>query len=283
MKVLIAGNPTRGKQWEKYLRKNSSVSEVIITSEVQGEKVDAIVLLDDSPANLTNLLMLIRQGYPVYLVSHLSTDTDMLQKIYHASEEANISVQFSHWSSFTSMTRWVRKHLNSAPRFIDIRKHELGRSVPDQNRFRQAWIDELAFILSLQRSSVQQVSVQPIQLQAHRIGLHITIRFENSTLAALHYMAIASEDYHKRFIQAENSLFICDSSTNKATYYSSAGDNNQLMNAEHRSFQSTFTAEISLDYFIRSIKTYKPSGFTSSTALQTARLAQEIDDQLRRA
>ncbi|CAN5233550.1 hypothetical protein BH23BAC3_BH23BAC3_06950 [soil metagenome] len=282
MKVLIAGNPTRGKQWEIYLRKRSSVTEVIVTPEFQDEAVDAIVLLNDSPSKLILLLNIIRQGYPVYLVSHLSTEVDTLQKIYHAAEESNVSVQFSHWASFSTMTRWVNKNLGSAPRFIEFRKQERGRTIPTTDRFRQTWVDELAFITSLQKSSVQHITAHAIKLKGQPIGVYFMLRFDNGAVASMHYTGVSTTDYHERIIQSENSVFICDILNQKATRYTTS-DDSKLLNADHQSFDSSTTAENSLEYFIRSIKTHKPSGFSSSTALQTARLANKIDDLLKRS
>lgn len=282
MKVLIAGNPTRGKQWEIYLRKRFLVSEVIVTPEFQGEAVDAIILLNDSSSKLTHLLNIIRQGYPVYLVSHLSTDVDTLQKIHHASEESNVSVQFSHWASFSSMTRWVKKNLYSGPRFIEIRKQERGRTIPEPDRFRQTWVDEIAFITSLQESSVQQINAHAIKLKGQSIGVWFMLRFDNGAVASMHYLGVSTNDYHERIIQSENSVFICDILIQKATQYTSSGDSN-LLYADHKSFDASTTAENSLEYFIRSVKTHKPSGYSSSTGLQTARLANKIDDLLKRS
>lgn len=282
MKVLIAGDPTRGIQWEKYLRERSSITEVIVTSELQDESVDAVVLLDDSPAKLTNLLNIIRKGFPVYLVSQLSTDTNMLQKIHHASEESNVSVQFSHWASFSALTRWLKKNLESDPRFIEIRKHERGRTLPEPIKFRQTWLDELAFITSLQKSSVQQITAHPIQLHRHRVGVHLTFRFDNGAVASIQFMSISSADSYQRLIHSASSVFMCDLLKQKVTRYSILADSN-LLNAEHQTFDSSSTAENSLEYFIRSVKTHKPSGFTSSAALQTSRLANKVDDLLKRA
>jgi len=282
MKVLIAGNPERGKQWEKYLRKRQTVKEVVVTPRYHDETTDAVILLDDSPDNLNKVLHIMHRGIPAYLVSKLPAEIQTLQKIQHASEEAGVCVQFSHWASFSSMTRWVKQKLGTGSRFIDIQKQDRGRSIPKSDHFRHGWMDELAFILSLQKRSVQNITVQPIQLQKKLIGVHILLRFDNSDLAALMYMGVAAAHRHERMIQNESSMFVCDIISQKGSRYSTSNDN-KLLNADHQSFDASVTAENSLDSFFRSIKSHKPSGFSASQALQTARLANQVDDILARA
>lgn len=281
MKVLIAGNPTRGKQWEKYLRKRPSVKEVVVTSGFQGEAVDAIILLDDSPGNLTHLLHIIRQEISVYLVSQLPADAEVLQKIHHTAEEAGVTVQFSHWASFSPMARWVKNGLGTGSHFINIQKQEHGRSIPKSDHFRRGWMDELAYVISLQDSSVQNISAQAIHLQKQMIGVHIMLRFDNSDVATIRYLGISSADHHERLIQSGNSIFICDILTQKCTRYSTSNKSN-LLNADYQSFDATATAENSLDSFFRSIKSGIPNVFSSRQALQTARLANQVDEILAR-
>lgn len=282
MNVLIAGDPRRGKQWEKYLRKRPSVRQVIVTSEFRDEPTDAVVLLDDSSEKLIKVLHIIHKGIPVYLVSHLTTDLHALQKIYHASEEANVSVQFSHWSSFSSLTRWIKMNLDSAPRYIEIRKHERGRTIPVQEHYRQTWLDELAYIITLQKSSVQQLYAHPVQLQNQKAGIHVSLRFDDGSVASVQYLGVSSANTHERLIQSDTSFFICDALNHTATRYSSA-DHVKLLKTEHQTFDSSSTAENSLVYFLRSVKTYKTSGFSAADALHTARLAHKIDNLLKRA
>lgn len=277
MKVLIAGNPTRGIQWEKYLRKRPTVKEVIVTSGFQDEAVDAVILLDDTPGNLTHLLHIVRQSIPVYFVSRLPADAEALQKIHHASEEAGVAVQFSHWSSFSSMTRWVKNGLGKGSRFIEIQKQDKGRIIPESDHFRRGWMDELAFVISLQNSSVQNLSVQPIQLQNRLIGVHILLRFDNSDVATIRYLGISARDHHERLIQSDTSMFMCDILKQTCTRYTPT-NNSSLLNAETQSFDATTTAENSLDSFFRSVKSGKPCSFSSFEALQTAQLANKVDE-----
>ncbi|NBC26326.1 MAG: hypothetical protein GVY08_05665, partial [Bacteroidetes bacterium] len=81
MKLLVAGDKIRGKQWEKYLRKKLSVTEVTLTTDLQNPAADAVVLLNESPGTLHKLLTLVQKGMPVYLVSSLPTDVGFLQKL----------------------------------------------------------------------------------------------------------------------------------------------------------------------------------------------------------
>ena len=282
MKLVIAGDIDRGKQWEKYLRERASVREVIVTPEFRDEETDAVVLLNDSPFGLTKVIQIIKKGYPVYLVSRLPTDIEELKKVYHASEEANVSVQFSHWTSFSSITRYMRKYISSGPQFIEIRKADRGRTVPPPDKFRQAWVDELALIVTLQNSSVQQITAKPVKLQNLTAGIHLSIRFDSGSVATIQYMAVSPAESYERTVQSNNSLFVCDILAQKTTRYA-AENGSSLLQAEHKTFDSTDTALNSLDYFIRSVKTRKPSGFSALNALQTARLASRIDELIKKA
>jgi len=282
MKFLIAGEAERGQQWERYLRKKESVTEVIVTPVYQGESVDGIVLLDESDSRLDTLLELIRNGVPSYLVSTLPLDTKKLQVIFHASEESNVSVQFSHWPSFSPMTRWVRKNLSETPLLVDIRKTVRGRTFPDPNRFLSAWIDEVAFILSLQTSSIQHITALPVRFREKDLGLHLTLRFDNGSVGSLHYLSVSGSESHQRVIQSKSSLITCDVDTQKAICYK-PGEDFKLLNSVNASFDPSETAEISLDAFIRSIKTHKQSGFSALQVLRLAQLKDRITAQLIRA
>lgn len=282
MKVLVAGDITRGEQWETYLRSRPSVSEVIVASEFRGEAVDAVILLDQSPNRLQILLELVKKICPVYLVSPLPDDRGMLQKVYHASEEAGVPVQFSHWSSYSSMSRWIRKHLGSAPRYINIRKHVRNRSIPDREDFRRAWRDELAVITSFQKSTVQQITAHPIQLSNERIGIHCTIRFDNGAVGVLNYLGVSPSESHQRTFQNRDTLIQCDILSQKSTRYTPI-KNSSVLNSDHCSFDLHDSAENSVDSFIRSVKSDKPGAFSIADALQNARVADQIEEFLNRA
>jgi len=282
MKVLIAGDPVRGKQWEKYLRKKHAVHEVIIAKDADNSEPDAVVLLDDSTHNLEHLLKLIRRGIHTYLVSALPTNADQLKTIYHASEEANVSIQFSHWASFSPMTRWTMKNSTKIPRFTEILKSDLGRTLPDPIHFRQLWIDEVAYVLTLHQSTIQQIAAHPLSIKNRRAGIYISIRFINGSVASIRYLGISVRDQHERIIQAEHSIIQCNIIRQKATLYT-VSNRDKLLDAEHLSFDTSATADNSLEYFLRSVKTYKSSGFSVHTALQTARAVRRIDEELSKA
>ncbi|NBC05090.1 MAG: hypothetical protein GVY20_15505 [Bacteroidetes bacterium] len=282
MKLLVAGDKVRGMQWEKYLRKKFSVTEVTLATDLQNSAVDAVVLLNESPGTLHKLLSLVQKGMPVYLVSSLPTDVGFLQKLYHTSEEANVSVQFSHWASFSPMTRWIRKNINKAPRYIEIIKNDHGRTLPEPHRFKQSWVDELAFLVSLVESSVQSIIAHPLTIDQKKAGIYISVRFDNGSISSVRYMSLSVVEQHERIIQTDNSIFRCNITGQNATHYFSSSSPS-LMEAKHQTFNPSVTAENSLEYFLRSIKTHKASGFSASLALQTARLARRVEDQIRRS
>lgn len=280
MKILIAGDTTRGKQWERYLRKSVSVTEVVVSSAAQNEKADAIILLDNSASNLDNLLGLIRKGNSVFLVSDLPLQIQQLERIYHTSEESNVSVQFSHWPSFTEMTRWVRKKVQNIPLLIDIQKTFKNRSLPDPMQVKMGWADELAFLLTLQKNHVLNTSVLPIQINNKFAGIHLTLRFNSGAIGSLRYFTIAPSETHQRVIHSRNSICYCNVQENTATNYSTGMDSYSILDSKVLTFDPKTTVHHSIDAFIRSLKTHKPSGFSAADALQTARLVKKINSQM---
>jgi len=174
-----------------------------------------------------------------------------------------------------------KKRPGKGPLFIDIQKQAKGRTIPESGHLRHGWMDELAYVISLQNSSVQNISAQPIQLQNQLIGIHLMLRFDNSDVATIRYLGISDSGRHERLIQSGNSMFICDVLAQKSTRYTKSTEG-MLLNAGHQRFDASTTAEISLDSFFRSIKSGKPGGFSSAQALQTARLAGQVDEIIAR-
>lgn len=275
MKILVAGEPARAKQWEKYLREINSVQKVILSQTVSEESVDAVILLSDKPDNLDQLIRILQKGYPVYLVSKLPLDLKKLQQIYNISEEANVSVQFSHWPSLSAMTHWVRKRINNNPRLIQIHKYFRGRQIPDDDWVTHQWTEEIAYIFSLKNSTVQNISSFPIKLNRHLTGIQVMIRFDNASVASLHFLAVGDKDQHERIIYSKNSIIQCDLRSQKTACHTPE-ENSNILKAEHGSFDPADTAPQSVEYFIRSVKTYRESGFSASKALQTARSVKKI-------
>lgn len=275
MKILVAGEPARARQWEKYLREINSVRQVILSRTVSEESVDAVILLNDKSENLDQLIHILQKGYHAYLVSKLPLNIKKLQQIYNISEEANVSVQFSNWPSLSAMTHWTKKRLKDNPRLIQIRKYYCGRRIPDDDWMSHQWTDELAYIFSLQNSTVQNISAFPIKLKKHLTGIQIMIRFDNASVASLHFLAVGDNDQHERIIYSNNAFIHCNIQSQKTICYT-PDEKSNILKVEHGSFDPADTAPQSAEYFIRSVKMYKESGFSASKALQTARAATKI-------
>lgn len=275
MKILVVGEPARAKQWEKYLRGINSVQQVVLSQTVSEESVDAVILLTDKPDKLDQLIRILQKGYHAYLVSKLPLHIKKLQQIYNFSEEANVSVQFSHWPSLSAMTHWTKKRLKENPRLIQIRKYFRGRRIPDDDWMSHQWTDELAYIFTLQNSTVQNISAFPIKIKKRLIGIQIMIRFDNASVASLHILAVGDKDQHERIIYSNNAVIQCNIQSQKAICYTPV-ENTNILKVEHGSFDPADTAPQSAEYFIRSVKMYKESGFSASKALQTARAATKI-------
>ncbi len=70
-------------------------------------EVDACFLVDESEQNLDILLEGIQLGLHCFLISRQPTDTQKLEKIYRATKEAGVQVQFSHWPTLAPATQWM--------------------------------------------------------------------------------------------------------------------------------------------------------------------------------
>ena len=281
MKIAIVGIRERAAAWEKHLRKLTIVEEVVITGEIPDEKEFTVVLLiDDSPESLERLLQSVRLGNHTYLISRIPSDSQLLEKIYHSSEESGVNVQFSHWPSMAESMNWIRQQV-SKPDLIQIKKEStpLNYRVMEELDFEFDWMDELALIIKWLGGNIHRYEVKPIRLHNQFLGLNLTLRYENSAVASLQYLGAAASETHQRIFSNNIIVADCDVIHQKVRLHTL----NELnkVSVKEKKFDPSDTAEWSVVQFIKSIQLGQPTLFSPYDALQTARAFEKINSLIK--
>ncbi|NBC65148.1 MAG: hypothetical protein GVY07_05710 [Bacteroidetes bacterium] len=276
MKFAIVGERERASAWEKHLRKLTTVKEVTITTSLSNSAgLDALLLIDDTKDNLHRLLNSVKAGNHTYLISKLPTDKALLEKLYHVSEEAHVNVQFSHWPSMSESMNWIHKEIPK-PELIQIKKE----SVPLNNRvlshedFLHNWVDELALIIKWMGGNIHRYEVKPIIVDSNYLGLTITLRFENASLASMQFLATAERELHQRIFSNRSLMANCDVTEQKVKLY--RGNNGDRLTIQEKKFDPSDTAEWSIMQFIKSIQLEQETVFSPYQALRTANALDQI-------
>ena len=276
MKIAIVGEKERATAWEKHLRKLSIVKEVVITNNLAGsDDTDTVLLIDDSKENLLHLLNSIRAGNHTFLISKLPTDPEMLEKVYHASQEAEVNVQFSHWPSLSESDHWIKQQV-SKPNLIQIKKEAIpiNYRVTDIEDFEHSWIDELALIIKWLGGNIHRIEVKPIILGEHPLGLAISLRFENAAVASIQFLATTDKENHQRIFSNKNVMTDFDVIRQKVRIHK-VNDLGRIA-IQEKVFDPSDTAEWSVVQFIKSIQLKQPTLFSPYDALLTANSAKKI-------
>lgn len=270
MKIAIVGERQRASAWEKHLRKLSVVKEVTITNSLSDNSgLDGVLLIDDSKDNLQRLLHSVRGGNHTYLISKLPADKPLLEKLYHTSEEAHVNVQFSHWPSLSKSMNWIQKEVLK-PDLIQIKKEiiPINNRVPTRDDFHHQWIDELALVIKWMGGNIHRYEVKPIIVEDHFLGLDITLRFENASLASMQFLAMAEKEIHQRIFSNRKVMADCDITKQKVRMY--RRNNMDRLAIQEKKFDPSDTAEWSVVQFIKSIQLQQETIFSPYDALQTA-------------
>lgn len=280
MKIAIIGEKSRAKAWEKHLRQLATVQEVIISPSLINDPVDTCILIDDTPKKLHLLHDAIRSGHHSYLVSQLPLDTEMIEKIYHTSEEAKVHVQFSHWPSHSPSTQWIKQQIEK-PEITQIKKDLTSESYSNSNRaFEQHWMDEIAFIIKFHSTGVQSIIAKPVRSSDYWTGLQVVIQFDDGSVADLQFSTVAKNDHHQRL--TSSGKVIIDTDVNKQKARKITINQNGRVEVSEKSFDASETAELSVQNFIKAIQLNKKSEFSAYDALQTVRIYNKIVSHLNR-
>jgi hypothetical protein len=277
MKIAIVGEKERAVAWEKHVRKLSVVKEVIITTSLSVQTdCNAVLLIDDSSENLQRLLHSVKAGNHTYLISKLPMQTEPLESVHQASEEAGVNVQFSHWPSISEAMNWISCHVKK-PDLLQIKKESVPRNyrVIDIEDFTRDWTDEVALVAKWMGGNIHRYEVKPVILHNIPLGLNITLRFTNSAVASIQYLASSEKVRHQRIFSNRDMMADCDMITQKVRLHK-VNDLKRIA-IQAKVFDPADTAEWSVVQFIQSIEMRQPTLFTTYDALTAARTVEKIN------
>jgi len=282
MKIGIVGSADRAVAWEKHLRPHQSVSEVTITARLaEVGEVDACLLLDDTP-DLTKLLNAVKSGYHTFYVAPLPTQTSKVRKVYHAAQEANVLLQFSHWPTLAPASKWMAKKVET-PSFMQIRR-EISHSKHKQSAhpLEYYWMDELAFCLRWINGSVHHIDLNTIKLsKEHIYGLHILLRFENGSTANI-YLNIASDNSQHHRLAADH-LFMMDCDVLAQHVRIGEEKNGEHLFFDKNYFDASKAAELAVQDFIKAVQLNRPTIYNGYHLLEFTKTADKVRKRLNRA
>lgn len=280
MKIGIVGSAERVVAWEKNLRPHQSVSEVIIARTLEDlGKVDACILIDDSETQLETLTKAVKSGLHSFLVSKLPLDTSQIEKIYHASEESNVTVQFSHWPSLAPASQWMSQKIPK-PRFIHIVR-EISHTDFMERSFDldYFWIDELALCIKWIDGATHQIDVKRADLNINRGGaIHLFVRFDSGATAGIFVSTASAENYHKRVVSDQSYILDCDV-LNQSVRAGQSNDEGHLF-FEKKMFDSTRAAELASTQFLKAIQLRKSTPFGVYDLLKTLNVIDKINRKI---
>lgn len=283
MKIGIVGPADRAIAWEKHLRPHRSVSEVTITSQLKeiGD-VDACFLLDKTEQPLEKLLKAVKLGYHSFLVAPLPTNLTQVEKVYHAAEEANVLLQFSHWPTLAPASKWMSKKIVK-PSFIQVNREISHNEFLDSSHiFDYYWIDELAFCLRWINSAVHHIDLKTVSLTSeHYYLLHLLLRFDSGATANIYINTASADSNHHRI--AADTNFILDCDVNKQTVrLGEQKDNRHRLYFHRQSFDASKSAELASLEFIKSIQFNRPTIYNGYHLLELTKTIEKVKSRLAR-
>lgn len=281
MKVGIIGPAERAAAWEEHLRPHKSVSEVVITPRLKDAgEVDACLLLDESELQMERLLEAIKIGYHTFLISKLPTDSASVEKVYHAAEEANVLLQFSHWPSIAPASQHMMQSIDR-PKFIQvIREMSYTQFMESEAEPEFLWIDELAFCLKWTRGTVHHLDINEVRLGGEtQHAVQLSLRFDSGATANIFITTCSSQARHTRFASDFSRLAECDVA-NQTVRLGKENDGGHLF-FDKRSFDATRAAELSVSHFLKAIQLRKPTIYNGYDLMKLTKLIDRIRKRLR--
>lgn len=283
MKLGIIGPADRAMAWEKHLRPHRSVSEVTITSKLKDiGDVEACLLLDESENKIQHLLASVKKGYHTFLIAPLPTDRKEVEQAYHAAEESNVLLQFSHWPTLAPASKWMSKKV-AKPSFIQINR-EINHSeyLESGHPFDYYWIDELAFALRWINSAVHHIDLQTVSLSKEQIyALQMYLRFDSGATANIYINTAAEKSHHHRLAANNNYLLDCDVAEQTVRLGEQKNELRRLY-FNRQSFDPTKSAELAALEFIKSIQMNRPTIYNGYHLLALTKIMEKINKRLAR-
>lgn len=283
MKIGIIGSAERAVAWEKHLRTHQSVSEVTIAAKLNNiGPVDACFLLDDTENRLRHLLETVKTGLPTFLIGSLPTrDTQLVEKIYHAAEEANIQLQFSHWPTLAPASKWMAKKIIK-PSFIQVvREVTHAQSMESDLSFDYLWMNELAFSLRWINGAVHHIELKSVELNSRKpYVLHLFIRFDSGATANIYVNTASLTANHHRLAADQNYLADCDVTEQTVRLGEENKSGHLFFNRQ--SFDASRSAELAAMEFIKAIQLKRPTIYNGYHLTELNKTLDKIDRRLSR-
>lgn len=282
MKIGIVGPAERAVAWENHLRGHQSVTEVAIAARVQNiGSIDACLLLDDSKDRLHYLLEAVQMGYHTFLVGPLPTETSFVERIYHASEEANTLLQFSHWPTLAPASKWMAKKIIK-PSFIQIIRETTHRQrLESDDPFDYLWTDELAFCLRWINGTVHHIDLQKMTLGSPKThGLHLFLRFDSGATANIYTSGTAFKNRHQRVAADHNYLAECDVLEQTVRLGEENESGHLFFN--RKTFDASRSAELAALEFIKSIQLKRPTIYNGYHLMEFTKTLEKVQKRLSR-
>lgn len=280
MRIGIVGPAERAVAWERHIRPQNIVSEVAIAPSVRdiGE-VDACFLLDDSSRRLERLLDSIKMGYHSFLVSRLPRDTTSVRRIYHAAEEANVRLQFSHWPTLSPLFQWMKNRVAN-PEFAQfIREIDHPSFMEMDLQVGDLWIDEVALALKWIDRSVHHIDARRINLGGSTTyGAHIFLQFENGTAVSVWINTTSEQTTHRR--RVANSNFLLDCNVEERLVRLGRKANSDHLFFEKQTFKDTEAAASAATQFLKAIRLKKATAFNGYDALRVCKTVDKIQQKM---
>lgn len=280
MKIGIVGPAERALAWEEHIRPHRTVEEVIIAPRLEGiGTIDACFLLDETSSQLQTLLDCVQAGIHTFLIAPLPTDRELIEKVYHASEEANVLLQFSHWPSLAPSSQWIAQKI-IRPKFIQInREINYTDFLESKYNFEHYWINELAFSLKWIDGTVHKMDINTATLGSSSIyNLHLFLRFDNGATANIFVNSCADQNKHNRFIA--DTSFIADCNVLKQHVRLGEQKNGENLFFEKKRFDSSLAAKQAATKFIKAIQLNKSTVYNSYDLFKLCRELKQINRRI---
>ncbi len=282
MKIGIVGPADRAMAWEKHLRSHRLISEVAITGDVSeiGD-VNACFLLNDSANRLQQLLEVVKKGYHAFLIAPLPSDSHLVEKVYHAAEESNVLLQFSHWPTLAPASKWMAKKVEN-PSFLQINR-EISHSeyLESSHDFDYYWIDELAFCLRWINGAVHHMDLKTVELSGNNVyALHMLLRFDSGATANISINVAAKNSRHHR--QAANNHFLVDCDVLNQSVRLGEENTDGHLYFSRQTFDAAKAAELAALEFIKSIQLKRPTVYNGYHLMELTKTMDKIKKRLAR-
>lgn len=276
MKVGIIGPASRTVAWEKHLAGHSSVSETVIAAELdKAGPIDACLLLNETDNNIDQAITSVKNGYHTFLISKLPLDISRVEKLFFASEEANVRLQFSHWPTIAPASQWIANKI-SKPSFIQcIREVKYSTFVENNSNHQALWVDELAYCLKGINSSVFQINYNHSKLKERTVATHIMLQFDNSSTASIYVNTASERDTHTRYIADGNFGIECEVESQQARIARML-ENGPLF-FERKKFDPALAAEQAVIKFLKAIQLKKPTLYNGYDLLRLVKTLKKIN------